>query len=206
MLKVMSEAECLNDPALDDYETLRFEERLAKDFNKEAAIFFLTSSMSNLAAVLLHTRPGSEVILASSAHTVERECASMARIAGVQTRQIFTESGLFTPQQGKLSNGTYRGQVWDLNDLRQIKKIAEENKVAVHIDGARIYNALETYGLQPKDISDCYDTMTMCFTKGLCCPVGGAILGTREHIKKLKSIRKSLGGGIMHTSILSTGI
>jgi threonine aldolase len=58
--------------------------------------------MSNLAAVLLHTRPGSEVILPSSAHTTERECASMARIAGVQTRQIFTESGIFTVQQGKL--------------------------------------------------------------------------------------------------------
>jgi threonine aldolase len=102
MLKIMSEAPCVNDPALDDLETNRFEEKLAKMFNKSGAVFFLNSSMSNLAACLLFTKPGSEVIISSSCHSVEHESASFARIAGVQTRQIFTESGTFTPQQGKL--------------------------------------------------------------------------------------------------------
>ena len=78
-----------------------FEERLAQLFNKEAAVFFVSAAMANLAAVLLYTRPGSEVIIASTSHSVERESASFARVAGVQTRQIFTESGLFTPQQGE---------------------------------------------------------------------------------------------------------
>lgn len=78
--------------------------------------------------------------------------------------------------------------------------------MAVHIDGARIFNALDTYGIDAKEISDCYDTMSLCFTKGLCCPIGGAILGTAQHIKRLKNIRKSLGGGLMHSSIISNGI
>lgn len=97
MLHLMSQAHCENNSSLDDFETIRFEERLAALFNKEAAIFFLTSSMSNLAAVLLHTKPSSEVIISSTSHSVERESASFARIAGVQIRQISTESGLFAP-------------------------------------------------------------------------------------------------------------
>lgn len=76
----------------------------------------------------------------------------------------------------------------------------------VHIDGARIFNALVTYGLEPKDISDTYDTMSLCFTKGLCCPIGGAILGSRENIRRLKNIRKGLGGGLLHTGILTNAV
>ncbi len=90
--------------------------------------------------------------------------------------------------------------------LRDIKRLAEDNKVAVHIDGARIFNALATYGLEAKDISDCYDSMTLCFTKGLCCPIGAAIVGSRDNIKRLKNIRKSLGGGLLHTGILTNAI
>jgi threonine aldolase len=101
MLEAMSEAKCENNSALDDFETLDFEDRLAKLFNKESALFFVSAAMANLAAVLLYTKPGSEIIIASTSHSVERESASFARIAGVQTRQIFTESGLFAPQQGK---------------------------------------------------------------------------------------------------------
>jgi threonine aldolase len=87
--------------------------------------------------------------------------------------------------------------------LREIRKIANETNVKIHMDGARIFNALETYKLEAKDISDLYDTMTLCFTKGLCCPIGGAILCNKEDVKKLKNIRKSLGGGIMHSGIIS---
>ncbi len=76
----------------------------------------------------------------------------------------------------------------------------------VHIDGARIFNALATYNLEGKDISDCFDSMTLCFTKGLCCPIGAALVCSKENVKKLKNIRKSLGGGILHSGILSNGI
>lgn len=90
-----------------------------------------------------------------------------------------------------------------MEDLRAIKKIAEEGKVKVHIDGARIFNALATYKIEAKDISDCFDSMTLCFTKGLCCPIGAAVVCSKENVLKLKNIRKSLGGGVLHSGILS---
>jgi len=84
--------------------------------------------------------------------------------------------------------------------------MADEHKVAVHMDGARIFNALAAYGLEPSSISDCYDTMTLSFTKGFCCPIGAAVLGSVDHIRRLKNIRKSLGGGMLHTGILTNGM
>ncbi len=72
MIKIMSQTPCVNNPFLDDYQTLRFEERIAKMFNKDGAVFFLTSSMANLAAVLLYTKPSSEVIISSTSHSIER--------------------------------------------------------------------------------------------------------------------------------------
>lgn len=78
-----------------------------------------------------------------------------------------------------LENGTFKGRVWDLTELKEIKKMAEQSNVKVHIDGARIFNALSTYGIQAKDFSEYYDTMTLCFTKGLCCPIGAAVVGDK---------------------------
>ena len=96
----MSEAKYENDDYLQDIEGLKFEERLAKYFGKQAAVLFPTASMANLASVMVHTSPGSEAIVPSSAHGTERECSSFAIIAGVQLRQIITKSGLFTVEEG----------------------------------------------------------------------------------------------------------
>jgi len=85
-----------------------------------------------------------------------------------------------------------------------MKKMANSMDVKIHIDGARIFNALATYGIEPSTISDCYDSMTICLTKGLCCPIGAAVIGPKTLITKLKNIRKGLGGGIWHTGLLSS--
>lgn len=100
-------------------------------------------------------------------------------------------------------NGTFRGRVWDLTQLRAIKKLAEENNVKVHVDGARIFNALATYNIEGKELSDTFDSMTICLTKGLSCPIGAAVIGSKQLIKELKNIRKGLGGGLWHPGILT---
>lgn len=100
MLEIMSQADVKNNESLDDIGAISFENRLADIFGKEAALFFPTASMANIAAVIAQTRPGSEIIISSSCHSVERESSSFALLAGVQTRQIFTQTGTFTADQG----------------------------------------------------------------------------------------------------------
>lgn len=81
--------------------------------------------------------------------------------------------------------------------------MAESLSLKVHIDGTRIFNALAHYSLQPKDISDCYDTLTICLAKGLGCPIGACVVGSKAEIVKLKSLRKALGGGLWHPGLLT---
>ena len=101
-----------------------------------------------------------------------------------------------------IENATFAGRVWTLEELGKIKSFAEEKKIHLHVDGARIFNALCYYQMKPEDFGIYFDSMAICLSKGLCCPCGSVLLGSKEFIKRARVIRKRLGGGLRQVGMI----
>lgn len=214
MLQYMFNAEVGDDVFSEDPSIIKLEEKVAALFGMEAAIFCPSGTMTNQIAIKLHTQPGEELICDEASHIYNFESGGIAFNSGVQAKVLPGNLGRLTVNQIKdainppydwfaqttlvsLENTVNRagGSVYEFSELEKISSFCREKNLNLHLDGARIFNALEVSKNSPNEIGKLFDTISVCFSKGLGAPVGSALLGSKEKIKKARRIRKVFGGG-----------
>ena len=192
-------------------------------FGKESALFFPSGTMANQTAIKIHTEPGDQLICDKYAHVYNYEGGGVSFNSGVSCKLIDGHRGMFTNEQvinsinppdfyhsPKTSlvcveNTTNKGggACWDINELIKIKKTCKQNNLSYHLDGARIWNAMVKTNTKPIQYGEIFDSISICLSKGLGCPVGSVLLGTSEFINKAIRVRKVLGGGMRQAGYLA---
>ncbi len=224
MRQAMSEAEVGDDVLGEDPTINALEQKTAALLGKEAALFVPTGTMGNQIAIGVHAGPGDELLCASTSHVYVWEGGGIARLSGVTTRPIDTPNmmlnrevleGKIRPDDGHyvrtrlvtLENTHNRGggKVHPIDDVRAISAWARGHGIAMHLDGARLMNAVVASGIAADVWAKEFDTISLCFSKGLGAPVGSAIVGTVEHIRKAHRLRKVFGGGMRQAGIIAAG-
>ncbi|MCH8556420.1 MAG: aminotransferase class I/II-fold pyridoxal phosphate-dependent enzyme [Balneolia bacterium] len=222
MLEAMVNAETGDDVFGEDPTVNAFEERVAAMFGQEAGLFVPSGVMSNQLCVFELTSPGDEVILEEKAHIFNYEASSAAMISGVQLRPLRGNHGLLDPADVEaairttndwdphtrviaLENTTNKGggAFYSLETVQELREIADRHKLYLHLDGARIWNALAEADYDAKQIGRYFDTISVCFSKGLGAPVGSMMLSSRERITMARRSRKMLGGGMRQIGLLA---
>ena len=222
MRAAMASARVGDDVYGEDPTTRELEERAAALMGMEAALFVPSGTMGNQIAIACHTRPGQEVIVEAGSHIYNVEMATMARFSGVQPRVISGERGAFTAAQVAAAlhpdlyylaptglvclentHNAAGGRIWPLSGAREILELAHSRGIPVHLDGARILNASVATGIPPDELVRGFDSVMFCLSKGLGCPVGSLLCGSREFIAAARRVRKALGGGMRQTGILA---
>jgi threonine aldolase len=223
MREAMARAEVGDDVFGEDPTVNALEEEIARLAGKEAALFVSSGSMGNQLAIAVHTRHGDEVIVGEGAHPVWYECGAGAALSGVQFATAGRD-GLFTADEmeAAIKPSTYwsprtslvclenthnrgGGRVFPQSDVKAIGERAKGRGLAVHLDGARLWNASAATGLSIEALAAPVDTVTVCFSKGLGAPVGSALCGTRVMIEHARRYRKMWGGGTRQAGILAAG-
>ena len=222
MLDAMQVAEVGDDVFEEDPSVNALEVRIASLFGKEKALFCPSGTMTNQIAIKLHTQPGDEVICDQTAHIYNYEGGGLAFNSGVSSRLLTGDLGRFTADQVKdqinvddihfpntslisIENTVNKGggSVWCIEEMQNISQLAKQHQLAMHLDGARVFNALELSGDNPKELGTCFDTISVCFSKGLGAPVGSVLIGSDIHISKAKRIRKVFGGAMRQAGYLA---
>jgi threonine aldolase len=222
MRQAMASAEVGDDVYSEDPTVNRLEARAAEIFAREAAIFVPTGTMGNQIAIRLHTQHGEEIICESRSHILDWEMAMAAAFCGVQARTVAGERGILTwPQiqpaiapkiyyraQTSLicvenSHNMAGGTVTPAETMREITAEARTLGLKTHLDGARIFNAAAALDTTVAELTQGFDTVNFCLSKGLGAPVGSILVGTRADIDRARSVRKALGGGMRQAGILA---
>ncbi len=222
MREAIARAEVGDDVLGKDPTVGRLEERVAELLGKEAALFFPSGTMANQAAILLHTRPGTEAVCEAEAHVFHYEMADVAMLSGVQLRIVPSERGrveaaayaaAVRPDSPHLpttsllcvenTHNMHGGVVVPLASLRAIRELAAGRGLPVHLDGARLWNAWAATGTALDEWADCADTVMVSLSKGLGCPVGSVLAGPAALIERAWTVRKRLGGGMRQVGILA---
>jgi threonine aldolase len=222
MRQAMANAE-VGDDVFDDDPTLHLlQERVADLLGKEAALFVVSGTMGNELAVGTQTRPGDEILLERECHIFNYECGGPAVLAGVQTNPLTGVRGALEPAQVAASvrgpdyhnpptrllclENTHNragGAVIPLERLAHTARAGTERGLKVHLDGARLWNASVATGIALARWAEPFDTVMMCFSKGLGAPVGSILAGERDLIARARVMRKRLGGGIRQGGVLA---
>ena len=222
MRAVMAEAEVGDDVFNEDPSIHRLQDHVAELLGKEAALFFPSGSMSNQVAIRVHCQPGDELICEEGCHIYNYEQAAFAQLSGVVARTVSGKYGVLEPEQlhglirddndhlartrlVTLENTHNRGggHIQPYENVEAICSWAHENGLITHMDGARLFNAVVASGIEARRWSDPFDTVSVCFSKGLGAPVGSALAGSREAIESARRHRKCLGGGMRQAGILA---
>ena len=223
MLEAMMLARVGDDVYKEDPTVVALEERLASMFGKPKALFFPTGTMANQTAIKLHTQPGDQVICDSNAHIYHYEGGGASFNSGVSCKLVNGERGMFTAEQVEaainppdfyhsprtalveIENTANRGggSCWDFEALKKIKKVCDAHDLGYHLDGARIWNALVAKPYTAKDYGSVFDTISVCLSKGLGCPVGSVLIGNEDIMRNALRIRKILGGGMRQVGYLA---
>lgn len=223
MLEAMMKAKVGDDVYKEDPTVNALEERLAKMFGKDTALFFPTGSMANQTAIKLHTNPGEQVIADKYAHVYNYEGGGASFNSGVSFKLIDGYRGMFNAEQVEASinppdfyhspltslvaveNTTNKGggACWELDELKKIKRICTNNSLGYHLDGARIWNALVYSKHDPIQYGNLFDTISVCLSKGLGCPIGSVLIGDEEIMQNAIRIRKILGGAMRQVGYLA---
>ena len=222
MRRAMAEAEVGDDVFVEDPTVNRLQERAAEMFGREATLYVPSGSMGNLTCILAQTHPGQEVICEEAGHIYNYEMAAMSAVGGVLPRIVPGEDGIlswenvskairpkvyFRPQTALISlENTHNmagGTVYPTKVAHEICDQAHDAGVAVHLDGARVFNAATYLGENVAEMTKKFDSVQFCLSKGLGAPVGSMIVGTRSFIERCRSIRKMLGGGMRQVGILA---
>ena len=222
MRRAMAEAEVGDDVFIEDPSINRLQDRAAEVFRRDAALFVPSGSMGNLTCIFAQTRPGQEVICEEAGHIYNYEMASMSALAGVLPRVVQGEDGIlswevvskairpkiyYRPQTALISlENTHNmagGTVYPTKIANEICDKAHDGGIAVHLDGARVFNAATYLGENVAEMTKKFDSIQFCLSKGLGAPVGSMIVGTREFIERCRSIRKMLGGGMRQAGVLA---
>ncbi|HCX62565.1 MAG TPA: low-specificity L-threonine aldolase [Clostridiales bacterium] len=220
MRQAIANAEVGDDVYGDDPTINKLEKLAAEKVGKEAALFVPSGTFGNQLALLTHTNRGQEVIIGKNNHIVVHEVGGSAVIAGVQLRTLETVNGIMKPidvenairvddihepETGLIcveeAHGC--GTVVPLSILKEIKDIAEKHSIPVHMDGARLFNAAVSLGVDPKEITANCDSVMFCLSKGLAAPAGSMIAGSKSFIDKARKYRKLMGGGMRQVGIIA---
>lgn len=220
MVKEMTKAVVGDDVYGDDPTATALEALAAKMLGKEAGLFVPSGTFGNQVAILTHTRRGDEVIVGSEAHILMHEVGAAAVISGVQLRTIelvdnqmdvalvertIRQEDIHYPDTGLicLENALGNGAVMPLKNMQEIYQLAQERKIPVHLDGARIFNGALALNVNVKELADCADTVNICLSKGLCAPVGSVLVGSKAFIDRARKNRKLMGGGMRQVGFLA---
>jgi threonine aldolase len=221
MREAIAKADVGDDVFGEDPTVRALEEEVAALVGKEAALFVTTGTMGNQLAIAVHTRPGEEVVVGEGAHVVHYESGAGPALSGVQfavagTGGFFDAADLEARIQPNaywcpktslvcLENTHNRagGRVFPQDMAERVVKLARANDLAVHLDGARIWNASVATGKTVAELAKPFDTVSVCFSKGLGAPVGSALVGTRAHVERARHLRKRWGGAMRQSGILA---
>lgn len=222
MRAYMLQAEVGDDVFGEDPTVKALENHVAEMFGKEAGLFCPSGTMSNQIALRIHTQPGDEVLCDIHSHIYHYETGGMAVHSGIQPKLITTSDGILYPELIEpqinpeadwltrtslivLENTCNRagGTYYSLQNMQNIFELSRRRNLKLHIDGARIFNAIVENTYTPKDVGECCDTLSVCLSKGLGAPVGSVLVGDRDTIRKARKIRKQMGGGMRQVGILA---
>ncbi|MEA2477577.1 MAG: threonine aldolase [Actinomycetota bacterium] len=222
MRRAMAAAEVGDDVFGDDPTVNALQEHAAGLLGKEAGLFVPTGSMGNQVSLGSLARPGDEIVCEAGAHFLHYEGGSVAAHLGLMMRPLPGDAGVITADQvgaaarpGSEHNprtavvaienthNSAGGRIFPLDEARAISKVCEELDVAVHLDGARIFNASAATGIAASEWAACADTITFCFSKGLGAPIGSMVCSTADVIADARKLRKRLGGGMRQVGVIA---
>jgi threonine aldolase len=224
MRQAMANAEVGDDVFGDDPTVLRLQERLAEILGKEVALYVPSGTMSNQIGVRIHCQPGDEFICETGCHIYQYEQGAYAQLSGLAVRTVEGQYGVLRLEQLTglirgdndhlvrtrlvcLENTHNRGagRIQPYDEVARICRWAHENGLVTHLDGARLFNAVVATGIPAREWAQHFDTVSVCFSKGLGAPVGSALAGPHDLIKKAKRARKLFGGGMRQAGIIAAG-
>lgn len=222
MKEAMMAAPLGDDVFSQDPTVLELEEKVANLFGKEAALYFPSGTMANQAAVMVHTQPGQEVICDSNCHIYYYEQGGIARNSGCSVRLTNGVRGVFTANDVKnairaedvhfpesslvlVENSCNRGggKVFPIEELSKIAEVCKTAGMKLHVDGARLFNSMVAEGSSPADHGRISDSISICLSKGLGCPIGSVLVGDKQFIHQARRVRKVLGGGMRQVGIIA---
>ena len=198
------------------------EEKIANLFGKEAALFCPSGTMTNQIAIRLHTGPQKEVIchqhshiylyegggiMANSMASVKLLTGNLGKITASQVAESINPDDVHAPETTlvSLENAMNKGggSIYALDEVRPIQALCQEKGLKLHLDGARLFNALVETGDAPAEWGELFDTISICLSKGLGCPIGSVLLGSKADIKRARKVRKVFGGGMRQAGFLA---
>ncbi|UJH91527.1 aminotransferase class I/II-fold pyridoxal phosphate-dependent enzyme [Antarcticibacterium sp. 1MA-6-2] len=223
MLEEMMSAKVGDDVYKEDPTVNQLEQKLASLFGKDEALFFPTGSMANQAAIKLHTQPAEQLICDKWAHVYNYEGGGVSFNSGVSCKLIDGNRGMITAEQVKeninppdfyhspltslvcLENTTNKGggACYDFEEFRKIREICDAHNLGLHLDGARLFNALVARKEDPREYGKIFDTISVCLSKGLGTPIGTVLIGNKEIMKGAMRVRKVLGGGMRQVGFMA---
>jgi len=223
MLEAMLSAKVGDDVYKEDPTVNALEERIATMFGKKTALFFPTGSMANQAAIKLHTNPGEQVICDKYAHIYNYEGGGASFNSGVSCKLIDGHRGMFNADQVvesinppdfyhspltrlvAVENTTNKGggACWNFEEIKKIRTVCNEHNLGYHLDGARLWNALVNTNETALQYGELFDTISVCLSKGLGCPIGSVLVGDEDIMKGAIRIRKIFGGGMRQVGYLA---
>lgn len=223
MLEFMMGAEVGDDVYKEDPTVNALEVRLADMFGMDSALYFPTGSMTNQAAIKIHTQPGEQLIADKYAHVYNYEGGGVSFNSGVSCKLLDGTRGMITAAQVEeainppdfyhsplttlvcLENTTNKGggACYDLSEIKKIKEVCDRHGLGLHLDGARLWNALVATQEDPKSYGALFDTISVCLSKGLGAPMGSVLIGKQKYMDKAMRVRKVLGGGMRQVGFMA---
>lgn len=229
MRRAMAEAPVGDDVYGDDPTTAQLEAETAAILGKEAALFLPSGTMSNQVGLRIHSEPGDTLLLADGAHILMSEGGAASAICGLTPRVVPSERGVFDAEALREAIGWVHpftpnelpppprlvaventsnaggGRVWPIERIREVTAQARAAGLACHLDGARLWNAVAASGVSAADHAAPFDTVSVCFSKGLGAPVGSCLAGTRDMVTRARRFRQQLGGSMRQCGIIAAG-
>ena len=222
MLEAMMQAKVGDDVFKEDETINALETKVASLFGMEAALFFPSGTMANQTAIKLHTQPGDQLICDKYAHVYNYEGGGVSFNSNASCRLVDGNRGMMTAAQVQaainppdfyhspltslvcIENTTNKGggACWDFNEIEKIRTVCDKHELKYHLDGARLWNALVEKRETPMQYGNVFDTISVCLSKGLGCPIGSVLIGNKQDMDKALRIRKILGGGMRQVGYL----
>lgn len=222
MLEAMMTAKVGDDVFGEDPSINMLEAMAARLFGMEAALYCPSGTMSNQIAIKCHTQPGDEVICEKSSHVYIYEGGGIAFHSGSQVKALDGDLGRITASQVSLSinpDDVHRartslvslentcnrggGACYDLEEIKKIKQVCSDNQLKLHLDGARLFNALVATGHTAMQYGQVFDSISVCLNKGLGCPIGSILMGPAAFIRQARRVRKAFGGGLRQAGFMA---
>jgi len=224
MREAIARAEVGDDVFGDDPTVKELESETASLLGKEAALFTPSGTMANQLAIRSHTEPGDEILVEANAHIYYYEGGAPAALSGVMCRCLEGQRGIFTGSDLEAAlrpvdphfprsrlvcvENTHNrggGKVWSIEKIQEVAAAARKHSLQLHLDGARLWNASVATSVAEREYAAPFDTVSVCFSKGLGAPVGSALAGSTSLIERARRFRKMLGGGMRQAGIIAAG-